>query len=116
MRALLLPNENAPPLPPPCIWRMKNTHTPISSSIGNQLMKMLISIDGSSSGLAEKRTLFLIRSSTSCGSYGAKVENAVPSVSLPFSHWPRSGCPSMVRDCTLPDSTSLTNCEYSSWF
>jgi hypothetical protein len=22
--------------PPPCIWRMKNTQTPISSSIGNQ--------------------------------------------------------------------------------
>ena len=69
--ARLLPKLNAPPRPPPCIWRMKKTQTPISSSIGNQLMKIFISIDGSSSGLAWKRTLFLIRSSTSFGSYGA---------------------------------------------
>ena len=41
IRALLLPNENAPPRPPPCIWRMKKIHTPISSSIGNQEMKTL---------------------------------------------------------------------------
>jgi hypothetical protein len=41
----LLPNENAPPRPPPCIWRMKKTQTPISSSIGNHETKMLISSD-----------------------------------------------------------------------
>ena len=40
-----LPKENAPPRPPPCICRMKKTHTPINSSIGNQEMKMLISTD-----------------------------------------------------------------------
>jgi hypothetical protein len=28
--ALLLPKLNAPPLPPPCIWRMKYTQTPIN--------------------------------------------------------------------------------------
>ncbi|MNR43307.1 hypothetical protein D3C85_1619180 [compost metagenome] len=71
MRAFDLPKEKAPPLPPPCIWRMKKNHTPISSSIGNQLMKMLISIDGSSSGLAEKVTLFLISTSTIFTSNGA---------------------------------------------
>ena len=28
-------------LPPPdCIWRMKNIHTPISNSIGNQEMRI----------------------------------------------------------------------------
>ncbi len=42
MRARLLPNENAPPRPPPCIWRMKKIHTPISSSIGNQEMNTCI--------------------------------------------------------------------------
>ncbi len=51
MRALLLPNENAPPLPPPCIWRMKKIHTPISSSIGNQDTNTLARKDCSSSGL-----------------------------------------------------------------
>jgi hypothetical protein len=52
MRALLLPNEKAPPLPPPCIWRMKKTQTPISSSIGNQDTKMLIRKDSLFLGLA----------------------------------------------------------------
>jgi hypothetical protein len=62
IRARLLPNENAPPRPPPCIWRMKNTQTPISSSIGNHEMKMLISSDCSSSGLALTWTPNFIRS------------------------------------------------------
>ena len=30
-----LPNPIAPPLPPPCIWRMKKIHTPMNSNIGN---------------------------------------------------------------------------------
>ena len=65
MRARDLPNENAPPRPPPCIWRMKKIHTPISSSIGNQDTKMFIRSDGSSSGLASILTPYLSRSDTS---------------------------------------------------
>ena len=38
MRARDLPKPMARP-PPDCIWRMKNTQTPISSSIGNQLSR-----------------------------------------------------------------------------
>ncbi len=34
MRARDLPNENAPPRPPPCIWRMKKIQTPISRITG----------------------------------------------------------------------------------
>jgi hypothetical protein len=64
MRALLLPKEKAPPLPPPCIWRMKKIHTPISSSIGNQETKMFMRKDCSSSGLATTLTPFLSRSLT----------------------------------------------------
>jgi len=52
MRALLLPNENAPPLPPPCIWRMKNTQTPISSSIGNHDTNTLVRKDSSFGSVA----------------------------------------------------------------
>jgi hypothetical protein len=70
-RALLLPNEKAPPLPPPCIWRMKKIQTPISSSIGNQLTKMLIRKDCSSSGLASILTPFFSRSETIHRSGGA---------------------------------------------
>ncbi len=43
MRARLLPKLNAPPRPPPCIWRMKKIQTPISSSIGNQVTKICMS-------------------------------------------------------------------------
>ncbi len=71
MRALLLPKEKAPPLPPPCIWRMKKTQTPISSSIGNHETKMLVRKDCSSSGLATTLTLFLSRSETIHRSGGA---------------------------------------------
>ena len=65
MRARDLPKENAPPRPPPCIWRMKKIHTPISSSIGNQETKMFMRSEGSSSGLASTFTPFLSRSETS---------------------------------------------------
>ncbi len=64
MRARDLPKLNAPPLPPPCIWRMKNTHTPINSSMGNQDTKMLISSDCSSRGLPDTCTPYLSRSET----------------------------------------------------
>jgi hypothetical protein len=65
MRARDLPKENAPPRPPPCIWRMKKIHTPIKSSIGNQETKMFIKSDGSSSGFASIFTPYLSRSETS---------------------------------------------------
>ena len=40
MRARDLPKPMARP-PPACIWRMKNTQTPISSSIGNQRQQVV---------------------------------------------------------------------------
>jgi hypothetical protein len=64
MRALLLPKLKAPPLPPPCIWRMKYTHTPISSSMGPQLTSRVMSSEPSSRGLTSNLTLLLIRSPT----------------------------------------------------
>ena len=64
MRARDLPKLNAPPRPPPCIWRMKNTQTPISSSMGNQDTKMLISSDCSSRGLPDTCTPYFSRSET----------------------------------------------------
>ena len=64
MRARDLPKLNAPPLPPPCIWRMKNTHTPINSSMGNQDTKMLMRSDGSSRALPETWTPAFIKSET----------------------------------------------------
>ena len=70
--ALLLPNENGPPpLPPPCIWRMKNTQTAISNIMGNQDTNKLIKKDCSSSGLASTCTLFFNKSDTNQGSVGA---------------------------------------------
>ena len=65
MRARDLPKEKAPPRPPPCIWRMKKIHTPISSSMGNQETKMFMRSEGSSSGLASIFTPYLRRSDTS---------------------------------------------------
>ena len=70
MRARDLPKENAPPRPPPCIWRMKKIHTPIRSSIGNHETKMFMSSEGSSSGFASILTPYLSRSETSQGSPG----------------------------------------------
>ena len=64
MRALLLPKLNAPPLPPPCIWRMKYTQTPISNNIGPQLTSRLTSSEGSSRGLTSNLTPLLRRSPT----------------------------------------------------
>ena len=72
-RARDLPNENAPPLPPPCIWRMKNIHTPISNIIGNQETKIFIKKEGSSSGLASILTPFFSKSETIHISLGAYV-------------------------------------------
>ncbi len=64
MRARDLPKLNAPPRPPPCIWRMKKIQTPISSSIGNHETKIVVSSDCSSSGLPKTWTPDFIRSLT----------------------------------------------------
>ena len=68
--ALLLPKLSAPRPPPPCIWRMKKTHTPIRSSNGNQLIKICIKRDGPSSFCARMATPAFIRSLTRSGSPG----------------------------------------------
>ena len=76
--------------PPDCIWRMKNTHTAISSSMGNQDTRTL-KIDGTSSsaGRAEIFTPFLFRRSTRPGSSGAKlVKVRLLSENLPEMRWP----------------------------
>ena len=70
-RARLLPKPIARP-PPPCIWRMKKIHTPISSSIGNQEISTPNS-DGtfSSTGAAVMRTPLSVSRLTRLGSFGA---------------------------------------------
>ena len=67
-RARDLPKPMALP-PPDCIWRMKNTQTPISSSIGNQETSTPSS-DGmlSSSGCALMRTSCSVSRLTRLGS------------------------------------------------
>ncbi len=71
--ALLLPNDMAPlpPVPPPCICRMKKIHTAISSSMGNQEMRMESSMEVPSSGLAVMETSCLRSSFTTPESCGA---------------------------------------------
>ncbi len=70
MRARDLPKPMARP-PPDCIWRMKNTQTPISSNIGNQLSNRCSSgLTSLSSGLAMTRTPLSVSRPTSAGSSG----------------------------------------------
>src|SRR5690625_5395482 len=64
MRARDLPKLNAPPLPPPCIWRMKNIHTAINKSMGNQEIKTLVKNEGSSRALPDTWTPDLTSSGT----------------------------------------------------
>ena len=71
-RALLLPNENGPPpLPPPCIWRIKKIHTPMSRIIGNHDMKISSNTERCCSAFASTATLYLSRSFTIHKSLGA---------------------------------------------
>ena len=57
--------------PPDCIWRMKKIHTPISSSIGNQLTSTpRIEGTSSSGGRTVIFTPFLCRRSMRPGSSG----------------------------------------------
>ena len=68
--ALDLPKPMARP-PPDCIWRMKKIHTPISSSIGNQLTSTpRIEGTSSSGGRTVIFTPFLLSRSTRPGSSG----------------------------------------------
>ena len=103
--ALDLPKPMARP-PPDCIWRMKNTHTPIRSSIGNQLTSTLRIEGTSSSGSrAVIFTPFLVSRSTRPGSSGEMV------VKLPVlsRNVPLMRCLAMVTSETLPASTPLRN-------
>ena len=111
MRARLLPNENAPPRPPPCIWRMKNIQTPIRSSIGNHEMKMFIRNDCSSSGFAStltpsfRRSLTIHRSPSVPGLY-------VTYLRLSWATQ-RTVRPSTCAEVTRPCFTSSMNWEYA---
>ena len=76
--ALDLPKPMARP-PPDCIWRMKKIHTPISSSIGNQLTSTpRMEGTSSSGGRAVIFTPFLVSLSTRLGSSGAMVLKVLP--------------------------------------
>jgi hypothetical protein len=97
MRARLLPNENAPPRPPPCIWRMKKIQTPISSSIGNQDTKIEVSSDCSSRGLTSTLTPAPIRSPISPRS------STVATVRMR-----RSSCVTATTSGVTPDSVIVT--------
>ncbi len=68
--ALDLPKPMALP-PPPCICRMKKIHTAISSSMGNQEIRICSSGEADSVGAALICTPLLRRSSTMPGSSGA---------------------------------------------
>ena len=109
MRARLLPNEKAPPRPPPCIWRMKKIQTPMSSSMGNHEMKICISTDCSSSGLALTCTPYFIRSLTIQMSPvdGTYVDRVRPSRVRT-----RTARPSICTLSTWPFSASFMNWEY----
>ena len=69
-RARLLPKDMALP-PPDCIWRMKKTHTPISTSIGNHDTSSVMYQGESASGLALITTFFCRSRGISSGSGGA---------------------------------------------
>ena len=77
------PNPIAPPLPP-CIWRIKNTQTPISKSMGNHDNR-IPNKEGilSSKGEAVILTPLDVNFSTRFGSLGAYVLNDEPSDNIP---------------------------------
>ena len=107
IRALLLPKLNAPPLPPPCIWRMKKIQTPIKSSIGNHEMKICARKLCSSSGLASTLTPYLTRSPTIQMSPGLYVMKRFLSVDTHLIVRP-----STLADSTLPLFAESMNSEY----
>ena len=103
--ALLLPKLKAPPLPPPCIWRMKNTHTPIKSNIGNQEINTVIQKDGSSSGVPYTCTPSFLKSSTIHKSPGLVMTYFCPSTGVTVISRPL-----MSTRAILPALASSINC------
>ena len=105
-RARLRPKESAPrPPPPPCIWRIKNTQTAMSSNIGNQLIKICINKPCCSGGWPLILTPFLYKVTKSSGSCrGMKVENG-----LSFWVTPRMFWFSIITELTLPCWTCRRN-------
>ena len=69
MRARDLPKPIARP-PPDCIWRMKNTQTPISSSIGNQHSRIVQQRVVALLGLGDHAHALIGQALTSAGSSG----------------------------------------------
>ena len=80
-RARDFPKPMALP-PPPCIWRIKNIHTPKIMIIGSQ-ERIIPKREGTSSstGRAVMRTPFSVRPCISEGSSGAKVRKDLPAPS-----------------------------------
>ncbi len=113
--ARLLPNDIAPrpPAPPPCIWRMKYTQTPISNRIGATPISRSTRIERSAGGSAENSTLFSTRSSTSLSSGGPKVLNSLPSAAVPVMLLPLLVLWTWTST-TSPFRTFDRNCEYES--
>ncbi len=95
--------------PPDCIWRMKNTHTPISSSIGAQEISTFRNgFMLSPTGLASTCTPAFTSLLTSVGSSGVYVSYALPSLVVKATSWPV-----IVTSCTLPLFTSSRKLEYA---
>ena len=99
-----LPKPIAPPLPPPCICRMKKNHTPIMTMKGNQ-EDSRIDQNGLDSGACAvmETSLFSSLVMTSAPS-GSTVSNRVPSESVPDTT-----LLVITTFCTRPASMSVTN-------
>ena len=80
---------------------MKKTHTPTSSSMGNQFTSSTKYHGESSSGLAAMRMFFSRSVFTISGSLGEKVRNRSPLWYLPCTCWPW-----IVTSWTSPRSTA----------
>src|SRR3569623_1927786 len=110
MRARERPKDMAPrPPPPPCICRMKNIHTAINSSMGNQEMNICISKLCSCCGRSLITTPLSSSSSTMPVSPGLYVRNSSPPARLPWMVRP-----SIITSDTCPCRTCSMKSEYAS--
>ena len=83
-----LPKPIALP-PPDCIWRMKNSHTPMISSMGNQLIRIDSSDRPLSAGVTAVSTLLAFSSGHSVlSAVGTVVTKGWPLTSSPFTWSP----------------------------